>query len=317
MKGFIYLIKKMGILRKYIILLILRSPFDAARTWMKAALMKTVFLCLEMKDADKLSEICVIYGLICGLLFLYNGTVWSIYAAFSVKVEAMLHKKMLERLLSLSYKQVDSRLGGEWLTNLNSDIQAASMMMNGALNIPHAVVAIINTVLSSVWMFRGSLLMYALTGLFLFPHLFLHYHIVLKPMPKLKEASLNAMAESTSAIKPLITEAEIIQLYDAGDLMMQKCEESSRRLMKVNMSMHMRNAFSSAVMQLSGKGGYLVMLLLGYRVILAGNMAFSDLTWCFQVRGSILAGVSMLTTSLNHIKANLVCVNRINDTLKG
>lgn len=169
MRVFVHLIKKMGIWRKYIILLILRSPFDAARTWMMAALMKTVFLCLEMGDTDKLSEMCVIYGLICGLLFLYNGTVWSIYAAFSVKVETVLHKKMLEKLLSLPYKQVDSRLGGEWLTNLNSDIRAAGMMMNGALNIPHAVVAVINTVISSILMFRSSLLMYALTWLFLFP----------------------------------------------------------------------------------------------------------------------------------------------------
>ncbi len=144
MSDFFRLIKRMGVWRKYIFLLILRSPFDAFRTWMMAGLIKNVFLCVEIRDTGRLAAVCLIYGL------------------------------------------------------------------------------------------------------------------ALRHMPGLKENVQKAMAESTSAIKPLITEADTILLYDVGGLMMKKCEESSRRLMKINQSMHMRNALSSAFLRLFGASGYLV-----------------------------------------------------------
>lgn len=45
-------------------------------------------------------------------------------------------------------------------------------------------------------------------------------------------------------------------------------------------------------------------------------MAFSDVVYCFQVRGSILAGMSMLITCVNNLKTNSVCIKRINDTFE-
>ena len=310
------LVKRMGIQRKYVFLLILRSPFDALRAWMLANLMKTTFLCLETNDRGRLLAICVTYGLICALLFFYNGTIWSLYAAFSAKVEARLQKLMLQKIVSLPFKRVDGPFSAQWITKLNSDIQAANIMMNGPLNIPHGTVSIINTMLSSFLMLRSSRLLFVVTWVFILPHLFINYRIVLRHMPKLKEESQKAMAESTSVIKPLIAEAEAILLYDAGALIMQKCDENSRRLMKINQSMHMRNALSSAILRLFGCGGFFVILVGGYSLILHGMMSFSDVMYCLQIRQSILAGMFMLINSINNIKANSVCVKRINAALE-
>ena len=310
------LIKRMGIQRKYIILLLLRSPFDALRTWMLAGLMKSVFLFLET-DAyitASLPEICVVYGLISTMLFVYNGVIWSMYAAFSAGAEACLQKKMLEKLLGLTLKQAESRFSGEWITKLNSDIQAAFTMMNGPLNIPHLAVAVINTLLASFLMFKSNLLLWGVTWIFVLAQLFFNYKIVLKPISKLKEEAQNAMSENTSAIKPLITDADAILLYDAGGLMMKKCVESSRKLMKINMKIHVRNALSDAGMLLFGATGYLMILFIGYGFVCNGAMAFSDVVYCFQVRGSMIAGASMFITCLNNIKANSVCVKRIHNT---
>ena len=326
MNDFCRLIKRMGIQRKYVILLLLRSPFDALRTWMLASLMKSVFFCLEAgtrvagqgvnhNGFDSLPEICVIYGLISALLFVYNGIIWSVYAAFSARSEAWMQKKLLEKILALPLKQVDGRFSGEWITKLNGDIQAAFMMMNGPMNIPHLAVAAINTLLASFLMFRNSLLILCVTWLFVLMQLFLNYKVVLKPIPSLKEASLKAMSESTSAIRPLITEADTILLYDAGELIMKSCEENSRKLLKINMKMHVRSALNDVSMRLLGIGGYLVVMLIGYGFIYKGTMAFSDVVYCFQVRGSIIAGMFMLVTCLNNLKANSVCVKRINNTL--
>lgn len=310
------LVKRMGLWRKYIILLLLRSPFDAFRTWLLANLMKSIFSCLETDNSGALLKLCVEYGLLCAALFAYNGIIWAKYAAFSAKAEIWIQKKMFEKILSLPLKRIDSRLSGEWITRLNSDIQAAFTMMNGPMNIPHLAVAIINTMLSCLLMLNRSLLFLGITWMFAIPQLVINYKTVLKATPKLKEESQNAMAENTSAIRPLLTEADTILLYDAKELMMTNCAENSRRLIEVNMKMHVRKAVSDMSMRLFGIGGYLMILLIGYRFIYNGTMAFSDVVYCFQVRGSILSGMFMLITCLNNLKANSVCVKRINETFE-
>jgi len=316
MSDLLILIKRIGVLRKYIFLLMLRAPFDAIRTWMLAGLMKTTFLCLEIKDMDKLLSVCIFYGLICALLFFYNGTVWSVYAAFAAKMEAQVQKLMLESMLKLPLRRVESHRSGEWFTRLNSDVQTAFMMMNGPLNIPHGVVAIINTLMSTLLLLGSNRHLFVVTWVFVLPHLLVNHKLVLRHMPKLKAESQKAMEESTSAIKPLITEADTILIYDAGDLMMQKCEESSLKLMRIHMSMHMRNALSDVIMRLFGSGGYFALLLIGYGMNCDGRMVFADVVYCLQVRGSILVGVFMLITCLGNTRANAVCVKRINDVFE-
>lgn len=312
MSDFRKMIKGMGIWRKYIFLLLLRSPFDAIRVWMLANLMKSVFFCLETNNSGLLLKICVGYGLFCAALFIYNGIIWSNCAAFSAKAEVRLQEKMLDKILCLPLKRVERHFSGEWITRLNSDIQAVFTMMNGPFNIPHLVVAIINTMLSSFLMLKCSPLFVCVTWTFIVLQLFMNYKLVLEVLSKLKVESQNAMSENTSSVKPLITDADTILLYNAGALLMQNCETSSRNLMKSNMKIHVRNALSDAGGRLLGIGGYLVILLMGYGFISNGTMAFSDLVYCFQVRGSMIAGMIMLVTCLNNLKANAVCVKRVN-----
>ena len=282
---------------------------------MLAGLMKTTFLCLETGDSNHLLLKCLIYGLLCALLFLYNGTIWSAYAAFVAKTEALLQKMLLQKILNLPFRQITAFSGGTWLTKLNADVQAAGMMMNGPLNVPHVVVAVINTTLSSVLLLRSSLLLAAAAWGFILPHLLLHYRLVWKHMPHLKEVSLAAMSENTSAIKPLIADADTILLYDAGELMLKQCAKSSMKLMKANMRMHIRSAVGDVILRLFGISGYFFLLVLGYHLISIGTIDFPDLMYCFQMRGSVLAGISMLVASFNNIKTNWVCVKRIYDTL--
>lgn len=311
------LIGRLGIRRKYILLLLLRSPFDAFRTWMQAYLMKSVFLCLETERAGGLLTMCVSGGLLCAVLFLYNGTVWSIYATFAAAVEARLRREMTERIMNLPYKRVHDRLSGEWITRLDSDIQSVVAMMNAPLNIPHVATACINTALSCFLLLRGSPTLFALTWLFLLPHLLINYLLVLRQLPGLQEESRAAMADMTSAIEPLITEAESIVLYDAGRLMLEKCERDSRRLMRTNLRMHLRRGLGDMAFLMLGAGGYLALLSAGLAMIAGGKMAFSDLTYCFQLRGSVLAGALMLITCRSNIKVNSVCVKKVNEAFTG
>lgn len=309
------LIKRLGMGRRYVFLLLLRAPFDGARAWMMAALLQSVFRCLEAGDREGLPEICVSYGILCALLFCYNGTVWSLYAAFAARVEAALRGRLLERILGLGCRQVEAWARGEWMTRLGSDVRAAFEMMNGSLNIPHALVATLNTAMSSILLLGGSPVLAGVAWIWILPHLFLHERVVLRAIPGLKEESRQAMARCTSAIGPLIEEADAIRIYDAGGLLLEECARHSRSLMAANLRMHRRSAMGGMLTRLFGIGGYFSMLLSGAVLMEQGGMSFSDVVYCFQVRGSVLAGLFMLIASLGNLRANGVCVRRVNEVL--
>ncbi len=310
------MVKKSGLHRTYIILLLLRAPFDAVRTWMLAGLMKHVFYSIETGDTENLVTKGVFYRLICVLLFLYNGTVWSIYAAFSAKVEVFLQKMVINRILSFSLRQVERIRNGEWLTRLNNDVQLAVTIMNAPLHMPHLVVATINTIIASALLFKCNLLLFCIVYAFTIPYLFINYGLVIKSVPKLKRESINAMAENTSSIEPLISDAEVIHIYEAEKLIINQCELSSRKIMEMNMRIHIRNSLSEAVIRFFGSFGYLVILLIGYYMICKGNMLLSDLVYGFQVRSSLIASLTMLIVSYNNIKMNSVCIDRLIDVLE-
>ncbi len=309
------LLKRIRTLRKYLFLLLLRAPFDTVRAWMLANLMRSTFRLIEEGNAAGLLTECVLYGLLCAGLFFYNGMVWSCYAAFAAKIEVVLQRMMFARFLCFSFEETEGRAGGEWITRLNSDIHAAFLMLNGPLNMPHLAVSVLNVAVSSLLLGNASVPVFLITWLFLLPYPVLNKKIVTQRLPDLKQKAQNALAKNTSAISPMITEADTIVIYDAGKLLMRECELSSRKLLRINMEMHVRKAVSAGLLQILGLGGYLVLLFTGTVMITDGEMTFAGLTYSFQLRGSVIGAVLMLVTCVNNIKTNAVCARRVNDTL--
>lgn len=316
MNDLVDLLKRMRTLRKYFFLLLLRAPFDAARTWMLANLMRSTFQLVEEGNTAGLLAECALYGLLCAGLFFYNGMVWSCYAAFAAKLEVMLQRMMFAKFLCLTLEEMEGKAGGEWITRLNSDIHAAFLMLNGPLNMPHLAVSVLNLTVSSLLFCKVSVPIFLVTWLFLLPYLFLNKRIVTDRLPDLKRKAQNALSKNTSAIGPMITEADTIVIYDAGKLLVCKCESASRKLLRINMEMHVRKAASAGLFQILGLGGYLVLLFTGMILMADGEMTFAELTYSFQLRGAVIAAVLMYITCVNNIKANAVCVRRVNDTLK-
>lgn len=316
MHEFFKLIKRLNIQGRYMVLLLLRSPFDVIRTYIQAVLLMDVFSCLETEHADRLPAVCIGGGLLCAALFLYNGIVWSIYAAFSARTEARLQKELTDQILFLPYRLVQRRGSGEWFTRRNGDIQAVMTMMNGPLHIPHWMTSLINTILSSFLLLKCSPVLFVVTWAFILPYCLLHHCVVLKRLPGFKDESRKVMADIASSIKPLITDAEVIAIYDAGDMMLKKWEGDSRRLMKINRKMQLCRGLGDLFSRLFGIGGYLALLLTGFAMVSGGTMTFSRLVYCSQMRGGILSGLLMLMTCMSNIKENAVCAKKVNESLE-
>jgi ABC-type multidrug transport system fused ATPase/permease subunit len=310
------LFRMTGGFRRFVILMLFRSPFDALYTAIQAMFLQFGFNTINDGNASKLYMICAFFSIGFGLLFLYNGTVWTLYATYTTKWVGTIRRKLFGHISRLSLLQIESRLSGDWITRLNADVQAATVLLGHPLHLPHAVCASVNILVSSIILICMNPTIYGLVMLFVISHILISQLIIVKPMTKLATNSLKATARNTSDMNALITCTDTAMLYDAWGFLLSRFERSSLDLRKSNMKMRHRSAMGAGLLPLMGMSGYLIILLVSGSWIAAGKMTFGDLTAAFQYRGGVLVGFMMLTSSLMNIKSALAGVKRVNETMQ-
>lgn len=124
----------------FAVLVILRSPFDTAYMLVQAIFFARAFRAVSCSDMAMLSDACIRFGIAACLLFLYNGTVWSRYAGFSVRTEARVREKMFHSMLRLSMEKMEALSYGEWQTRINGDVRLG---LHKPMQFPHAANALV------------------------------------------------------------------------------------------------------------------------------------------------------------------------------
>jgi ABC-type multidrug transport system fused ATPase/permease subunit len=297
---------------RFAFLLLLRAPFDMASTLIQATFLQHAFNAIGRQDSTALRSACVMFGVASLCLFLYNGTVWSVYAPFCARLEGKLRAKLFNKISSLSYVRVESSSHGEWLTRLNTDVEAP---FSRGFHFPHAACAIVNISVSATILWRMNPAVLGWVLLFVLPHIAVSQLLIARAMPGLHKKSLTATAKNTSDMTALITCADVAALYDAQEYLMHRFEQSSRALWKANMKIRARNALSAGILPLFALGGYLTLLVISSNWIADGGFTFGDLTAAFQFRGGMLTGSMILISCMISIGASMAGVRRLNETL--
>lgn len=297
---------------KFILLLILRSPFNAVSTIILASFIQCAFTDIQKNDKQSLVYTCVAFGISNLLLFMYNGSVWIWFSSYVIKLEGKLRRVIFGKISTISLSQIEQKSHGEWITRLNTDVQ---MPFSKPIHLPHACCAIVSICVSSGILIYKSPYIFGLVMLFILPHIVISQLCIARPMTALTTKSLEVTANNTSDLNIFITCADTISLYDARGFVMKRFGESSLQLRRVNMKKQHRNALGSAILPLFGMGGYLVILLISSAWIASGQMSFGELTSAFQHRGGLLMGFMMLINCIVSIKESEVSMRRINETL--
>ena len=306
------LLKASDCTAKFLILLLLRSPFDAVFTIINAIFLQQAFNAITRNNADSLAFACLSYGIANTCLFLYNGTVWSIYAPFVVRMEAWLRVRVFQKIASFSYQRIEEAPPGDWLTRLNTDVQ---MPFSQPIHFPHAICAVINICVSAVILWHLNSIVFGWVILFVIPHILVSQFLIARALPGLNKKRLEATAKNTSELTSLITCADIAALYDGQEFLISRFEQSSLELLRANMKIRAKNALSSAILPLFGLGGYLTLLIAASGWITQGKLTFGDLAAVFQYRGGVLAGALMLINCLISIQASIAGIKRLNETM--
>jgi len=306
------ILKATGKGRSFLLLLLLRSPVDAAFTVINAIFLQRAFNAVSKTDNAALTSACLFFGVATLCVFLYNGTVWSIYAPFTVRMESRLRVKLFDRISSFSYERIEATSQGEWLTRLNTDVE---MPFNQPIHLPHAACAIVNISVSAVILWLMNPAIFGWVTLFVIPHIAVSQIFIARVMPKWSKKSLEAKGKNTGEFAAIITCADTAALYAGQDYLMRRFEQSSRDLLRANMKLRTRNAVSAAFLPLFGLGGYLALLIVSGGWIAQGKLTFGGLTAAFQYRGGVLAGSMMLINCLINIGASMAGIRRLNQTL--
>lgn len=309
--------KKVGSFRTYIGLLILRCPFDAIYTIINACFLQFSFEAINQGSEIKLRNICLYFGIENLFLFLYNGSIWSLYARFVTGFTGKLRKIVFSSILHMPLEKFDEKTSGEWMTRLNSDTQMTINLLNAPFNIPHAVVSIVNISISTLMLYRINTRLMLITLLFLIPHVVLNKKLVYKNIPRLMEESQESTAKNLNCFSAFITCADTVALYDATELVMEAYEKSSKEIILANMRIHKKKAISNLVIPLFSMSGYIVLLLIGLEMIRNNILSFGELTASLQYRGAVLMGTILYINSMIEIRANTVGLKRMEETYGG
>ena len=304
-----------GGFRRFVILTLLRCPFDAMRTVIQASFLKFAFDAINKDSIKHLFVVCALFGIGSLFLFLYNGVVLSMYAAYVIQWVGRIKQAVLGHISELSLQQMEARPSGEWITRLNTDVQTAAAILNQPMHLPHAVVSTVNICVSAAILVSVNPAIFGLVIMFVIPHILISQLFIARPMTRLAMNVQEATAGNTTDMSALVTCADTAILYGADQFLLRRFEESSLKLRTANMKIQERKAMGSVLLLIMGMSGYLVVLLIGGSWVSSGRMTFGDLTAAFQYRGGILVGSIILVNSLINISASLGGIKRVNETM--
>lgn len=307
------ILDKFQSLYKYIALIILRSPVDTVLCIINALFLQYAFEVMESGGFSDLFSICLFF-LIANLgIFFYNGTVWSIYAAFSANLAGKIHKLVFNSILRLPYQKMEEKLSGEWMVRTNGDVKMTLSLLNDPLNLTHFILGSVRLLVSALLLIRISVIFFLMDLTLLLPNALFRRKYVVSPMGKLTLRSQNLVEENLKFASAIMECSDTVYLYDAGELLIKRYEQSSLEIVKVRMQMSKRNAICEMIYPIFAKGGFLLLLFVGCFMIRQGQLEFGKLSAALQYRGSVLWATNMLLNCCVQIKKNSVGLKRMEE----
>ena len=311
-----WILKELGLWKTLMVVMILRLPFDSLNAILGANLLERFLRLIQTKGRDELPSAFWTFLLFTVLLFAYNATVWSL---ISVKANLLLHRKLREKILqsmlNRNGQEMEQYSAGDWITRINADADRTAGYLMEPLNLMHAAIATCNLIVSSVILVMLNVTMLAFTLLVMVPFFILSSIVIIRKVPYYKRNAQEAYAAYTNWMEPVANAGETIRIFDGEDIVLEKIEETSLKIMAENRKAHKLGAWSMFFNVLSGTFGYLLLLLMGNSMMGTGIRDFAQLMKITQYRGQMMLGVMCVNNCINRMKTNLTGAERVYEVL--
>ena len=301
--------------RKYLVLLILRMPFDFLLNLSRVFFLRDAFCAIEGGSQAELYRACVSYALASVLLFTYNSIIWRLFAVMYIQIAGKIRIAATDSIMNLTLSQVEKGTSGDLMARLNLDADMTVQILGGALNIPHFTIAVFNVVCTSIILLGLNVRIFMIVMSFVLPHLLLSRFMVARPMTRLQSQAQTAKGKMNTILSAMITMSDTAALYDASPMLLRNYKRESREVMRLKVLMTLRNAFGNGIMPLFSFLGYLVLLLYVSGAITTGGLQFGEFTVVSQLRSGILMGLFMGIRSYIQIRMNMAGLQRMKELL--
>ena len=310
------ILKELGLWKIFMVMLILRAPFDFLSAVLNANMLESFIRLVEKNEGEVLVSTFWKFMIYSILLFIYNASIWM---TISIKADMLLHKKLRQKLLcvmlSKTQQEMEMYSAGDWITRINNDVDKTADYLTCPLNFMHAAIATVNLVLSSVVLICINSYLYAVAILVMIPFFILSSVIIIRKIPDYKKKAQEAYAEYTNWMEPIVEAGDAICIFEGQDIVMKKVEAASEKILHENVKAHKLTAWSSFFNVMSGNLGYILLLILGNSMIGSGIKDFAELTKITQYRGQMMMGVMCVNSCINRMKTNLTGAVRVDEVL--
>ena len=310
------ILKETGMTKDFILVMILRAPFDFINALLSANMLETFIRLAERKEEGELLPTFGMFLLFTVIMFGYNMFVWAVVTMkINIRFIKKLRMRVYKSLLSRTGQEMEELSAGDWISRLNSDIDKTDLYLVGPLNFMHLLIASVNMTMSAAVLFMLNRTMLAASLLVTLPFFFLSSVVAIRKVPVFKKNSREHYAKYTNWMEPVVNASESIRIFDGEELVMAKAEEESLKIMKNNMKAHKRTALATGINTFSGMTGYLLLLFLGNSMIGSELDDFARMMKITQYRGEMMKSVMMINNCVGRMKGNLPAAERVEEVL--
>ncbi len=310
------ILKETGMIKDFILVMILRAPFDFINALLSANMLETFIRLAERKEEGELLPTFGMFLLFTVIMFGYNMFVWAVVTMkINIRFIKKLRMRVYKSLLSRTGQEMEELSAGDWISRLNSDIDKTDLYLVGPLNFMHLLIASVNMTLSAAVLFMLNRTMLAASLLVTLPFFFLSSVVAIRKVPVFKKNSREHYAKYTNWMEPVVNASESIRIFDGEELVMAKAEEESLKIMKNNMKAHKRTALATGINTFSGMTGYLLLLFLGNSMIGSELDDFARMMKITQYRGEMMKSVMMINSCVGRMKGNQPAAERVEEVL--
>ena len=310
------MLKEAGVWREFVVMMILRSPFDICNSVLTANMMQKFMRLIEQGQRENLGKTLGVFFVLVVLLFGYNMTIWSTIAVrFTVKLQKTLREKMFDKIMKLPAAELMGSSKAEWFTRLNNDIDKAVGYLVSPINFMHMVIASVNLVISSVILMILSVELYIIGICCLVPFFMLNVFVISAKINLFKKEAQKSLVGYTDRIDAALKEKEVLAVYDAKGFAKERIAKKSLEILDRNMKAHNRGAICNMFYAFSGMLGYVLLLYRGNDIIETKLDDFADLCKVTQYRGNIVLSFNCVLNSVINMRGSLVGVERVNEVL--
>ena len=310
------ILKETGMTKDFILVMILRAPFDFINALLSANMLETFIRLAERKEDGEFLPTFGMFLLFTVIMFGYNMFVWAVVTMkINIRFIKKLRMRVYKSLLSRTGQEMEELSAGDWISRLNSDIDKTDLYLVGPLNFMHLLIASVNMTLSAAVLFMLNRTMLAVSLLVTLPFFFLSSVVAIRKVPVFKKNSREHYAKYTNWMEPVVNASESIRIFDGEELVMAKAEEESLKIMKNSMKAHKRTALATGINTFSGMTGYLLLLFLGNSMIGSELDDFARMMKITQYRGEMMKSVMMINNCVGRMKGNLPAAERVEEVL--